>query len=69
VRLCYELQALQKTEPFWLSENDGALILGVTRPTIGKWLCMLEADGVIKKTEKHTAIKAARYKFIAKYGK
>jgi len=69
VRLCYELQALQKTEPFWLSENDGALIFGVTRPTIGKWLSMLEADSVIKKTGEHTATKAARYKFIAKYGK
>lgn len=69
VRICYELQALQKTEPFWLSENDGALILGVTRPTMGKWLCMLEADGIIKKTKEHTATKATRYKFIAKYEK
>lgn len=66
VRICFELQTLQKTEPFWLSYGDAALILGVSAPTAGKWFSMLEADSVIKKTEEHTAIKAARYKFIAR---
>lgn len=66
VRVCYELQALRKTEPFWLSWNDAALILGVTKPTVGKWLSMLEADGVIKKVAEYTAKRAVRYKFIAK---
>jgi len=65
VRICFELQALQKTEPIWLSESDGALIFNVTRPTIGKWLSMLEADGIIKKVAEHTALLATRYKFIA----
>lgn len=66
VRLCYKLQKLQKNEPFWLSENDGALIFGVTRPTIGKWLNMLEADGIIRKVKEYTASTARRYKFIVK---
>ncbi len=64
VRICYELQKLQKDEPFWLAENDGAWILGVTRPTIGKWFSMLEADEVIKRVKKYTSTQATRYKFI-----
>ena len=64
VRICFELQKLQGREPFWLSWNDGAWILGVSTPTAGKWLCMLEEDMVIQKIEEHTHIKATRYKFI-----
>lgn len=64
VRVCFELQKIQGKELFWLSWNDAALILGVTAPTAGKWLCMLEADSVIQKVEEHTYTKAARYKFI-----
>ena len=66
VRICFELQKLQEKEPFWLSWNDTALILGVSAPTAGKWLCMLEADSIIQKVEEHTHIKAARYIFIAR---
>jgi len=69
VRICFELQTLQKTEPFWLSCGDAALILGISAPTAGKWFSMLEADGVIKKVAGHTAKRAARYKFIVKYEK
>jgi len=65
IRVCYELQALRKTESFWLSWGDAALILGVSVPTAGKWLSMLEADGIIKMTEGHTTKRATRYKFIA----
>lgn len=66
VRICYELQKLQQNEPFWLSEKDGAKILGVSKPTIGKWLAMFEADGIIKKVKEYTSKEATRYKFIAK---
>ncbi len=66
VRICFELQNLQNREPFWLSWNDAALILGVSVPTAGKWLGMLEEDKVIKKIEEHTQTKATRYKFIVK---
>jgi hypothetical protein len=65
VRICFELQELQKDEPFWLAESDGACILGVTKPTVGRWFSMLEADNVIKKVQAHTNILATRYKFIA----
>jgi hypothetical protein len=65
VRLCFELQELQKSKSFWLSWNDAAPVLVVSVPTAGKWLSMLEADGIIATTEEHTAIKATRYKYIA----
>lgn len=63
VRVCYELQFLQQEEPFWVSWNDAAWILGVSSPTAGKWLCMLEADNVIQKVEEHTFKYAARYRW------
>jgi hypothetical protein len=48
-----------------MAENDGAWILGVTRPTSGKLFGMLEANKVIRKVDEHTTKRAARYKFIA----
>jgi len=68
VRICFELQGLQQKESFWLSWNDAALILGVSPPTAGKWLCMLEADGVLQETKEHTHRKATRYQYVGKSG-
>jgi hypothetical protein len=65
VRLCFELQKLQGAEPFWLSWNDAAWILGVTSPTAGSYLAMLEIDRIIKLVKTNTATKSRRYKFIA----
>jgi hypothetical protein len=65
VRLCFELQKQTDKEPFWLSLKSGAGIFGVSKPTIGSWLAMLETDGVLELVTEHTDTLATRYRFIA----
>jgi len=64
VRVCYELQRLQGTEPFWLSCYSAALILGISHTEANKKIQMLVADDVLRLVEKNTARRATRYRFI-----
>ena len=65
IRVCYELQLIQKDEPFWISCYDAGGIIGLSHTEANKRIQMLVADEVIRVIEKNTAKRATRFRYIA----
>jgi len=65
IRVCYELQLIQKDEPFWISCYDAGGIIGLSHTEANKRLQMLVADEVLRLIVKNTTNKATRFRYIA----
>jgi hypothetical protein len=63
-RVCFFLQELQGTEPFWISYRDAGGLLGVSHTDAGKWLKMLIEDNIISVQTPYTKRTAPRLRYI-----
>lgn len=66
IRLCYELQALQGDQPFWLSCRDAGKFIGLSHESANKRLQMLVTEGILKAVVTHTKTKSTRHRYIAR---
>lgn len=64
MNLCSVLQSVSGRGPFFLAANSVAAILGVSRPTISRWLRLLVLDGVLELARPGHTGRAAEYRFI-----
>lgn len=65
IRLCYEFQKIQGSEPFWISCRDAGDFMGLSRESAAKRLRMLVTEGILEEVEKHTTSRSTRYRYIA----
>jgi hypothetical protein len=64
VAVCYQLQLLQVSSPFWMSVRDGGEILGTMNlRNVSTMLAGLVRDGLLVMIEKGTRKRATRFRF------
>jgi hypothetical protein len=64
VGLCYQMHRLAAGGEWFLPSRDGAKLFNVSHATICTWLGGLVALGIIVQTQKRTAEKSPRFKYI-----
>jgi len=64
VRICYELQQIQGSDPFRLSCRNAGALLGMSHTQTARYIHKLVVDGILKVVEEHTRNRATRYKYI-----
>ena len=65
VSICYHLQDLSGSEPFYLAGSMAARLCGRTQPWAARMLRGLVERGILKIEKEGTAKKAIRYRYIA----
>ena len=63
VRICYQLQNLTGSDPFYFSWNQVATVLNITFKTAGNYIGMLVSDKIITVVKEHTETNATYYKY------
>lgn len=63
--LCRELQRMNGANPFFITNQLAATLLGVDKGTANRWFHAMVGDGALEVVERHSNGRATRYRYIA----
>ncbi len=63
--LCRELQRMNGTNPFFITNKLAAELLGADKGTANRWFHAMIGDGALEVVERHSNGRATRYRYIA----